>query len=185
MTPRKKFDAVIEGIRTSTDVVSRLLWISFGLLVAVSLGTSDSEPGKAAQAFGIGAAYASETAEKHPSAKPEGGEMTEVCLFLGRRSGDRWRPASLSISSQRYPVKPGDKVVVRQDALVYQSMDCKVIDAADFKADGISRSVLLAKADPRALEIAGPPIECPSIGGAKTVWVSVKIPTARLVSVPK
>lgn len=166
MTLGKKLVLVIDGIRSTTGVVATLLWVSFASLV-----------------FGISAAYAAQPDDKN--AKLVGGEMTDGWLYLGRRSADRWRPSSFSISPPRYPVKPGDRVVVKQDALVYGSVDCKVIDAADFKADGTSRSVLLVKADKQGLEIVGSLIECPSIGRAKTVWANVKIPTTRLVSVEK
>ena len=142
-----------------------------GLLVAAGLAAVGGGVDGALRAFGIGAAH--------------GAEMSEGWLYLGRRSADRWRPPSGSISQPAYPVKPGNRVVVRQDALVYGSVDCKVTDAADFKADGTSRPVLLVTADRQGLEIAGLPIECPSIGRAKTVWVNVKIPANRLVRVER
>lgn len=157
--------------------------ISFGLLVVIALGSGDRVPGNAMHMLGIGAAHAAEPGDKN--VKLDGGEMADGWLYLGRRSADRWRPSSLSVSRPRYPVKPGDRVVVKQDALVYGSVDCKVIDAADFKADGTSRSVLLVKANQQGLEIVALPIECPSIGRAKTVWANVKIPATRLVSVEK
>lgn len=166
MTLGKKLVLVNEGIRSTTGVAAKILWVSFASLV-----------------FGISAAYAAEPGDKN--AKLVGGEMTEGWLYLGRRSADRWRPSSLSMSNPRYPVKPGDRVVVKQDALVYGSVDCKVIDAADFKADGTPQSVLLVKADKKGLEIVGSPVECASIGRAKTVWANVKIPATRLVSVEK
>ena len=144
------------------------VWVSFAFLVA-----------------GINAAQAAEPADKKAPAAIEGGETTDAWLFLGRRSAGRWRPAALSIANPRYPVKPGARVVVKRDALVYGSVDCKVIDAADFRHDPAARSVLLVKADRKALEIAGSPIECPSIGHAKTVWANVKIPSNRLFSTEK
>ncbi|MGH8705783.1 MAG: hypothetical protein ACREUO_10245 [Burkholderiales bacterium] len=147
--------------------VSWILWIAFGLLVAVA------------------PAHAAEPAGKKAAAGLDAGEMTDGWLYLGRRSEDRWRPASRSISGPRYPVKSGQKVVVRRDALVYGSVDCKVTDAAEFKADKVSGSVVLVKADRRGLEIFGTPIECPSVGQAKTVWASVRIPATRLVSVER
>lgn len=145
--------------------------VMFCLLVAAGIAAVGGGVDSALQSFGIGAAHAS--------------EMSDGWLYLGRRSGDTWKPASVSISQPSYPVKPGSKVVVRQDALVYGSVDCKVTDAADFKADETSRSTLLVKADQIGLEIVGASIECPSIGRAKTVWANVKIPAARLVSVEK
>ncbi len=142
----------------------------FGLLVAGGLAVGGGAD-DALRAIGIGAAH--------------GSEMSEGWLYLGRRSADGWRPSARSISEPRYPVKPGQRVVVRRDALVYGSVDCKVIDAAEFKVDEAARSVLLVKADRKGLEIFGKPIECPSIGRAKTVWANVRIPAARLVSVEK
>ncbi len=120
-------------------------------------------------ACGIGAAAAAE---------PD----SEGWLFLGRRAADGWRPASQSISDPRYPVKAGDPVVVRNDALLYGSVDCKVVDLAEFKAGDPPRPVQRVKADPQALEVVGAALECPSVGRAKTVWANVRIPGARLVS---
>jgi hypothetical protein len=154
----------------------------FGLLVAAALGTGGGSLDNAAAGSGIAAARASQPADKNAAVKLEGVGMTEGWLYLGRRSEGRWSPPSRSISGPRYPVKPGHKVVVRRDALFYDSMDCKVTDVADFKADGTSRSVLLVKADKQGLEIVGPAIECQSAGRAKTVWANVRIPTARLVT---
>ena len=119
-------------------------------------------------ACGIGAAAAAE---------PD----TEGWLFLGRRTAEGWRPASESIANPRYPVKQGDRVVIRRDALVYGSVDCKVTDAAEFKAGGPARPVQRVKADKEALQVAGAALECPSAGRAKTVWANVRIPAARLV----
>jgi hypothetical protein len=110
---------------------------------------------------------------------------TEGWLFLGRRSAENWKPASTSIVNARYPVKPGNRVVVARDALLYGTVDCKVVDAADFKAGDPPRPVLRIKADAEGLEIVGSPLECPSVGRAKTVWAKVRIPTARLVSAEK
>jgi len=145
--------------------------VMFGLLVAAGLAAVGGGVDGSLRAFGIGAAH--------------GAEMSEGWLFLGRRSGDVWKPASISISRAGYPVKPGNKVVVRQDALVYGSVDCKVTDAADFTVGEASRSALLVKADRVGLEIIGAPIECPSAGRAKTVWANVRIPASRLITVEK
>ena len=124
-----------------------------------------------------------QAADKEAAAKA--GETSDGWLFLGRRSGDGWRPASASLSSPRYPVKPGQRLVVKQDALVYGSVDCKVIDAAEFKVEDSARARLVVKADRSALHIVAAPLECPSVGRAKTVWAKVKIPGERLVSVEK
>ena len=110
---------------------------------------------------------------------------TEGWLFLGRRSAESWKPASTSIVNARYPVKPGNRVVVARDALLYGTVDCKVVDAADFKAGDPPRPVLRIQADKEAVEIVGSPLECPSVGRAKTVWAKVRIPAARLVSAEK
>ena len=122
-----------------------------------------------ALACGIGAAAA---------ADPD----TEGWLYLGRRAADGWKPASSSVANPGYPVKAGDRVVVRNDALVYGSVDCKVTDLADFKAGDPPRPMQRVKADKQALEIVGAGLECPSVGRAKTVWANVRIPEARLVA---
>lgn len=180
-----KSGAGIQGCGATAEIVAPIARISFAVLVAVALGTGNANADRAVKAFGMSAANASEQADKNAPAKLDGAESSDAWLYLGRRSADRWMPPSISISDPSYPVKPGDTVVVKQDALVYGSVDCKVIAAADFKADGTSRSVLLVRADQKGLEIAGLPIECASIGGAKTVWANVKIPAVRLVSVEK
>lgn len=131
----------------------------------------------------ITAARANAQGGKDLSARLDGGEMTERWLFLGRRSDGGWHPPSVSISAPPYPVNPGNRVVVRRHALVYGSVDCKVIDAADFKADEVAPAVELVKAGEQGLEITGLAIECPSVCGAKTVWVNVRIPAARLVRI--
>jgi hypothetical protein len=119
-------------------------------------------------ACGIGAAAAAE---------PD----SEGWLFLGRRAADGWRPASQSISNPRYPVRAGDRVVVRNDALVYGSVDCKVVDLAEFKAGDPPRPVQRVRADRQGLEVIGAALECPSVGRAKTVWANVRISGARLL----
>ena len=112
-------------------------------------------------------------------------EDTEGWLFLGRHAADGWKPAAPAISKARYPVKAGDRVVVTRDALIYGSVDCKVIEVADFKPDAPSRPVLRVKADPQALEVVGSMLECPSVGRAKTVWANVRIPGARILGAEK
>lgn len=123
-------------------------------------------------ACGIGAAAAAE---------PD----SEGWLFLGRRAADGWKPASPSISNPRYPVKAGDRVVVTNDALVYGSVDCKVVDLAEFKAGDPPRPIERVKADRQGLEVVGAALECPSVGRAKTVWANVRIPGARMASTEK
>lgn len=145
-------------------------WRSPGALFAVVLATAGSG---AVLAQDKGAAAASGT------------ESTEGWVYLGRRSADRWQPASPAIASPPYPVKPGSKLVLKRDALVYGSADCKVTNAAEFKVEEATRMTLLAKAAPAGLEILSKPVECPSIGQAKTVWASVRIPADRLVTVQK
>jgi len=135
-------------------------------------------------ALGITATPASAQAGKDLPTRLDGGGMIERWLFLGRRTEGGWHPPSVSISAPAYPVKAGNRVVVRRHALVYGSVDCKVLDAADFKADDeVAPSVELVRAGEQGLEITGSAIECPSICGAKTVWVNVRIPAARLVRI--
>ncbi len=115
---------------------------------------------------------------------PANAQEEERWLFLGRRAEGGWQPPSVSIPDPAYPVKPGNKVVVRRHALVYGSVDCKVVDAADFKpGDEAAPPVELVRAGEQGLEITRSAIECPSVCGAKTVWVNVRIPAARLIRV--
>lgn len=145
-------------------------WLSPGVLIAIVLATAS-----------CGAALAQEKG----AAVGSGSESTEGWVYLGRRSADRWRPASPAIANPAYPVKPGSKLVVKRDALVYGSADCKVTDAAEFKVDERARTTLLVKADRAGLDVIGKPVECASIGQAKTVWASVRIPADRLVTLQK
>jgi hypothetical protein len=112
-------------------------------------------------------------------------DLDETWLYLGRRAEAGWKPPSVSLARPRYPVRVGQRLVVKQDALVYGSVDCKVIDAAEFKVDESARSKLVVKAGGAALEVVAPPLECPSIGRAQTVWAKVRVPSERLASVEK
>ena len=126
-------------------------------------------------ALGIPAALANQQAN----------EMTERWLFLGRRAESGWQPPAASLATPGYPAKAGNRVVVRRHALVYEAVDCKKVDLADFKVDesAPAAGVELVRAGEQGLEITGSPIECPSICGAKTVWVTVRIPAARLIRI--
>lgn len=110
-------------------------------------------------------------------------ETIERWLFLGRRTESGWQPPSVSLAAPAYPVKPGSKVMVKRHALLYGAVDCKVVDAAELKADDVAPAVELVRAGDEGLEITGTPIECPSVCGAKTVWVNVRIPAARLIRI--
>jgi len=105
----------------------------------------------------------------------------EGWLFLGRRSDDKWRPASFSINEPAYPVKPGEELIVRSDALLYGSMDCKTVDAADFQPNASTAQVILVKASQVGVPIITPPTECPASGGAKMIWAKVRVPPGRVV----
>ncbi len=134
-------------------------------------------------AFGL-PARASAQASKDLPARLDSGEMIERWLFLGRRTESGWQPPSVSISPPAYPVKPGSQVLVKRPALAYGSVDCKVVDAADFRpGEDAAAAVELVRAGEQGLEITGSAIECPSICGAKTVWVNVRIPAARLIRI--
>ena len=135
-------------------------------------------------ALGITAGKASERVRKDVSALVNGRETVERWLFLGRRTERGWNPPSVSIPDPDYPVQPGSRVVVKRHALAYGSVDCTVLDAADFKAnEQVAPAVEFVRAGEQGLEITGSPIECPSVCGAKTVWVNVRIPLARLVTI--
>jgi hypothetical protein len=160
-----KEDVLIE--RQAMDLRRKVAAASLAALLAVSF----SLPGGA-------------VAQEKPAAAAGAG-LTEGWLYLGRRSGERWQPASPSISSPGYPVKAGATLVVQRDALVYSAVDCKVTPAAEFKPDEAARAALLLKAGPGPLEVLGDALECPSIGKAKTVWASVRIPADRLLTIQK
>ena len=106
---------------------------------------------------------------------------TEAWIYLGRRSENSWKPQSFSIGEVAYPVKAGNELVIKSDALLYEDVSCKVIDTSDFKMVSTPRSVAFVSANTVQLQITAEPIECPSIGGAKTVWAKVKVPAARLL----
>lgn len=127
-------------------------------------------------------------ADAKPGAAPvaqSAAEASDAWLFLGRRSDNAWRPASASIQRPQYPVKPGARVIVRRDALVYASVDCTVTEAGAFQPGAASEPVVRVKAERAALEVLGAPLECPSVGGARTVWAQVRIPAERLIAVER
>src|SRR5688572_27801498 len=100
----------------------KLASVMFGLLIAGGLAAVGGGADGPLRAMGIGAAH--------------GAETSEGWVYLGRRSGGTWKPPSASIARPVYPVKVGDKVVVGRDALVYGSVDCKVIEVGEFKVEG-------------------------------------------------
>jgi hypothetical protein len=117
-------------------------------------------------------------------ARVDSAESVERWLFLGRRTESGWNPPSISTSAPAYPVQPGSRVLVKRHALAYGSVDCTILDAADFKAnEQVAPAVEFVRAGEEGLEISGSPIECPSVCGAKTVWVNVRVPAARLVTI--
>jgi len=109
------------------------------------------------------------------------GSDVEGWLYLGRRSGEKWRPPSFSIGESSYPVRDGDTVVVKNNALLYDEVDCKVIDSGDFKATMPSQSPTFVKSSPIALRLLGVVTECSSVGDAKTIWAKVRVPAASLL----
>lgn len=113
-------------------------------------------------------------------AAPSAGGETEAWIYLGRLSEGDWRPPSFSIATPKLPVAQGSVVTVTQDALVYESMDCKVLDVADFNVEAGSSSVLFVRASQTGLQVLDS-TECSSAGKAKTVWAKVKIPNDRLI----
>lgn len=123
-----------------------------------------------------------QTATTSPANTNTDGNM-EGWLYLGRRSGDKWRPASFSVGEPAYPVKAGDTVVVKSDALLYGDVDCKVIDSSDFKATTPSQSPIFVKASPIELKVLRAATECSSVGGAKTVWAKVQVPAASIIRI--
>jgi len=111
-------------------------------------------------------------------------EVNERWLFVGRRTDTGWNPPSVSVSAPAYPLKAGNTIVVGRHALAYGAVNCRIVDAAQFKAyEEVSSSVELVRAGKDGLEIIGAPIECPSVCGAKTVWVKVRVPAARLLQI--
>lgn len=58
-----------------------------------------------------------------------------------------------------------------------------MVDAAELKAEDAAPAVELVRAGNEALEVLAAPIECPSVCGAKTVWVNVRIPVSRLITI--
>lgn len=112
-------------------------------------------------------------------------EAAEGWIFLGRRSGGEWKPPAGAIGPSVWPLKPGDRLVLRGEALFYSDADCRVIAAAQFAADPSGRRRWMVKAGAEALEVIAALLECPSAGRAQTVWAKVGIPAERLFSVEK
>jgi hypothetical protein len=145
------------------------------LLASAALQASDPS----ARSVVIAAAHSAESSGARHALRE--GEPADAWVYLGRRSDGRWRPASASIERPPDPVRPGGSVVVRADALVYGAVDCEVTAAADFKPAPGGRSVWLVRADREPLRVLAAPLECPSAGRARTVWVNVHIPASRLM----
>lgn len=174
------------------DSTSRILGINAALASELADSAKDAETKKQLESMAkdlgeqqrIQLEALSGVATKQKSSAPTGtgtgGDM-EGWLYLGRRSGNQWRPPSFSVGAPSYPVKDGDTVVVKSDALLYSDVDCKVIDSADFKATAPSQSPAFVKASPIALRVLGAATECSSVGDAKTVWAKVKVPAASLL----
>ena len=114
----------------------------------------------------------------------EAAAANETWIYMGRRSGDAWRPAAGAIAQPAYPPRAGNTVVIRSDALVYGSVECTRVAAADFARGSGKGGGLYVKPDAAGLEIVGAH-ECPSVGEAKTVWVQVRIPAERLLRVER
>lgn len=112
-------------------------------------------------------------------------EPVEGWVFLGRRAGGEWRPPAPALGPSAYPLKPGDRLVLAQEALYYSHADCRIIAAAEFKADAAARRRWMVSAGAEPLTVIAAPLECPSTGGAQTVWAKVRIPAERLFSVEK
>ncbi len=245
-----KLSELIEGVTTTTDAIGKLLWVSFGLLVAIALGTGN--PGllgliknrlisagistvntpfgdidlkqlgtadKTSQLLGTNAAYAAELAEraedpemkqglktlaaqmlqqqeKEIEAVRKGTERTTTkgaiaasgngdvavgWIYLGRLSEGQGRPPSFTIDKPGYPLKAGDRIVIKLNTVLNDSVDCKVTDVADFNAGTTAPTPMLIKPGETGLEQLGTPTQCDSIGGAKAIWVKVKVPAHRLI----
>jgi len=99
----------------------------------------------------------------------------ERWLFVGRYSEGAWRPLSFSIGQAPFPLKPGARVSVKGEALLYGDSDCegKTTPSPVYEA---------ARPTAAGLEVVSEQVLCPSIGGAHTVWVKVRVPPELFVS---
>jgi hypothetical protein len=119
---------------------------------------------------------------KDAGATPAGTGDAERWIYIGRYSGSKWSPASFSLAEAAYPVKVGDTLVVKSDAVLYETVDCKQVDTPRPAAAAEPPPLTFIKASPAGIEVMRPPKECPSIGGAVSVWAKVKVPARLLIS---
>ncbi|MCX7961805.1 MAG: hypothetical protein N2653_09575 [Burkholderiales bacterium] len=110
-------------------------------------------------------------------------EPFEGWVFLGRRAGGEWRPPAPAVGASTYPLEAGDTLVLRHDALYYSDADCRAIAAADFESNTAGRLRWMVRAGAEPLRLVAAPLECPSAGGARTVWAKVRVAPERLYSV--
>lgn len=103
-------------------------------------------------------------------------------IYVGRYSSGKWLPPSFSIAEPAYPISFGHNIVIKSDAILYTGIDCQ---RADFSGQSGQEKELRAasfvKAGPEGVPSTGKVLECDSVGGAKTVWAEINIPSDRFI----
>jgi hypothetical protein len=186
-TPLGKIDPKQIG---RTDVASRILGINAASAEELAISAADEATRKKLEQIATDlkrqqealAKTQSETMRRVQSGAASRSGDGEGWLYLGRYSDNQWRPPSLSIVAPKFPVKPGDRIKIESDTVLYGDITCETVDVDEFKSDGAAPALKFVTADRPEIEIIAAPIECNSIGGAKTVWAKVRVPASRLVS---
>ncbi len=108
----------------------------------------------------------------------------ELWIYVGRYSSGRWLPPSFSIKEPKYPVNLNKEIVVKNDAILYSDVDCKRTDISGLLNDESSRGYSsFVSAGPEGIPLTGEVLQCDSVGGAKTVWAQVSVPSSRFIKV--
>jgi hypothetical protein len=96
-------------------------------------------------------------------------------MFVGRNVDGAWKPLSFTLGEVAFPVKPGTRIPIKAESLLYDDSNCdgKSLSSSNYEA---------ARATAAGLEVVSEQLLCPSVGGASTVWVKVRVPRELFVS---
>jgi hypothetical protein len=96
-------------------------------------------------------------------------------LFVGRHIDGAWKPLSFTLGEALFPLKPGMRIPIKAESLLYDDSNCdgKPIPSSNYEA---------ARATSTGVEVISDQVLCPSVGGATTVWVKVRVPSELFVS---
>jgi hypothetical protein len=96
-------------------------------------------------------------------------------LFVGRHGDGAWKPLSFTLGEAPFPLKPGMRILIKGESLLYADSNCdgKPLGSSNYEA---------TRATTTGLEVLSDQVLCPSVGGATTVWVKVRVPRELFIS---